>query len=365
MKKFITLCLIAFSVLALNSSLVRAQIVEEQFSLSELDPYVSEYMKPFANAMAVSMSGGWTHTAKVHSTLGFDLTFSVSAAKVPSSDRNFNPQSIADDKYSFTGNSTPTISGDKDDATTSITRNFSTPGAPNLTFDGFNGQNISYGGMFAIQGAIGLPKGTELILRFIPDISKSTNNLIPGDEFGLEKTGMWGVGVKHDIKQWIPVVSKVPFLQISALLTYSKFHTGFSGDAFRIAPEDFDAASSLPTTTWDNQRFDIAMSSFTGNLLIGANIPVFQPYIGVGYNTAKFDGGLVGDYPVIDLVADVGEFEYQVNESESDPIMAEAKVTNFNFQAGARLKLGPIVFHYTFTQQKYSMHTGGIAVTLR
>ena len=109
------------------------------------------------------------------------------------------------------------------------------------------------------------------------------------------------------------------------------------------------------------------MSSFNGSLLIGASIPVFQPFIGVGFNTSKFDGGLLGNYPVIDVVANpTNPTEYmQVNSSESDPLMVEVKETDFNFQAGARLKLGPIVFFYAWTKQTYSMHSGGLAVTLR
>ena len=366
MKKIITLFLVSIVAFSISKSTINAQ---ERMSMSELDPYMSSYMEPFAKAMAVSMSGGWAHTAKVHSTLGFDLTFSISATQVPDAVMSFNPNSIGmSDIYSFNSSTTPTISGSDELTAASISREFSTPLAPDLEVPGFPGVNLSYGGMFAIQGAIGLPKGFELIVRFVPDISTMTNNMIPGDDFGLQETGMWGIGIKHDIKQWIPVVKSVPFLQISGLFTYSKFHTGFSGDAFRIAPEDFEAETDLPSTTWDNQNFAMEMSSLTGSLLVGANIPIFQPYIGLGFNSASFDGGLRGNYPIVDLNVDLTDpsgFVFEVTESETDPINIEANATNFNFQAGARLKLGPIVFHYTMTLQDYMMHSGGIAVTIR
>lgn len=367
MKKIITLILISIVAFSINKTTIKAQAVESM-SLSELDPYMSSYLQPFAKAMAVSMSGGWSHTAKVHSTLGFDITFSTAVAMVPEGDFNFNPQSLNMPNYEFSKSTTPTISADNAVLPADLTRSFNTAGAPDLSMPSFNGQGISFGGMFALQGAIGLPKGTELIVRFVPDISNITNNMIPGDDIGLEETGMWGIGVKHDIKQWIPVVQKVPFLQISGLFTYSKFHTGFVGESFKITPEDFGAASTLPATTWDNQHFSIKMSSLTGSLLVGANIPIFQPYIGIGFNSVSFDGGLRGKYPLVDLVVDINNpaaFDYEVNESETDPINIEAKETSFNFQAGARLKLGFFVLHYTYTIQNYSMHSGGIAFTFR
>jgi hypothetical protein len=315
--------------------------------------------------MATSMSGGWTHTAKVHSTLGFDITFSGSFVQVPSSDKSFKGSSLNMPNYDIDPEATfPNVSGKKVSDLPTMSRKFN-----NTEFNGFNipvlnGGGVGFGGIFAIQAAIGLPKGTELIVRFMPDLSKSANNAL-GDDMSLEKTNMWGLGVKHDIKQWIPAISKVPFLQISGLFSYSRFQTGFAGDLMRMDPDKFDleADPNIPASTWENQKFSVNMSSFTGNLLVGVNIPVFQPYIGVGFNSSKFEAGFKGNYPVIEM--SVEHPDGFVIDSEKDPLTATSKTTNMNFQAGARLKLGFFVFHYTFTAQKYKMHTGGVAFTFR
>ncbi len=364
MKK-ITLSLILACMVVFGGQ-VKAQINEE-LHLSEFDPYMSAYMKPFASAMAVSMSGGWAHTAEVHSLLGFDITFNGTYVKVPSSDYMFNPQELDMPGYTWDRNSTPTISGsDNQDNAAMFTREFNTPGVPPLAVDMLTGMNLNFGGMASLQAAIGLPKGTELIVRYVPNLAKPVNNVLTEvADIELAKTGMWGLGVKHDIKQWIPVVSKVPFLQMSVLMTYSKFNTGFSGDDFRLDPERLNATSTMAASTWDGQKFDLEMSSFTGSLLIGASIPVFQPFIGIGFNNASFEGGFKGNYPVISVSTDNGTDYYQVEEAETDPINLDAKVTNFNFQAGARLKLGFFVFHYQYTMQKYSMHNAGLAFTFR
>ena len=121
------------------------------------------------------------------------------------------------------------------------------------------------------------------------------------------------------------------------------------------------------SSTWSDQKFNMKASSFSGSLLVGANFPVFQPFIGVGLNSAKFESGLYGTYPVIEVVENTSSgVEFQVNNSEKDPLTVTTNETNFNLQTGARLKLGPIVLHYALSlQNAYKMHSFGLAVTIR
>lgn len=358
--------LLAAFMIAFNTS--TAQV--EEFGMGEVDPYFSAYLKPFGQAMATSLSGGWTHTAEVHKTLGFDITFSGSFVKVPTSEYDINTSGLDMPNYQFTSATVPSIAS-KDENPPKMARTFNTAGIDPVEFDAIQGGGVNFGGMFAVQAAIGLPKGTELMVRLMPDISKTANKSFESAnaDIQLEKTNMWGLGVKHDIKQWIPVVSKVPFLQISGLFAYSKFQTGFSGELMRLDPEKFSTATDPNNAElnnpelWDGQKFTTAMSSFTGNLLIGASIPVFQPYIGLGFNSSKFEAGFKGNYPKFQVNLDSSTA--LIHDYEKDPLTSSSKETNFNFQAGARLKLGFFVFHYTFTAQKYKMHTGGIAFTFR
>ncbi len=200
------------------------------------------------------------------------------------------------------------------------------------------------------------------MLRIIPDFSSTVNTIVNSNDFKLSKTGMWGFGVKHDIKQWIPVIKKLPFLEISGMLAYSKFKTGFTSSMLNINPDMFSAETTIEDPkVWDNQRFDINVSSFTGSLLIGASLPVFQPFIGVGFNRGGFNAGFKGNYPVITCTTD----GHTVESYQTDPISIKSNKTQFNFQAGARLKLGPVVFHGQFTRQAYNMYSGGIAFTFR
>jgi hypothetical protein len=362
MKKIFTLSFVAL-VIALSS--LKAQT----FQVSDLNSYINAYTAPFAKSIPVALSGGWAHTAKVHGTLGFDVTLGSSLVFIPTTEGVTKYTDISlPNGFTFTGvnanGDVPTIRGESGGTVPRINYDFGDD-VPTLTFDAFNGIGLGLSAAPYLQFGFGLPKGTELIGRFIPDVSNIANSVLSETaDVSLEKTGLWGIGVKHDIKQWIPVVSKVPFLQISGLVSFTKFYTGFSGGDLAITPTVLGISNgslASNTTLWDNQNFSMKASSFSGSLLVGASIPVFQPFIGLGFNSGKFESGLYGTYPIVE----VEDNDLAINNSEEDPLVVEQKFTNFNFQAGARLKLGPIVFHYAMSMQKYTMHTFGLAVTLR
>lgn len=360
-----------FMAVTLLSTGLKAQT---ELRMSEINPYFDAYLEPFAGAMAVGMGGGWTTTANTHELFGFDITFSGSVVNIPTSDLTFDAGALNMPGINLSGNTSeaPSISASNDLSAPSIGKTVEVPGvgSGDFYFPGIKGLGINKGGSAALQVGFGLPKGTEIMVRFVPDISNSVNNILSSvGEIELSKTGMWGVGVKHDIKQWIPVVKQIPFLQMSAMLTYSSFNSGFSGNDLLFDPERMGATSSLPESTWDNQSFDFKMTSFTGALLIGANIPIFQPYIGLGFNSAKFEGGFNGNFPVLVMdipdVTNPSQIQAVVNEYEENPLNVDFKGTGFNFQAGARVKLGLFILHYTYTASKYSMHTAGLGFTFR
>lgn len=357
------------------------QIVSETFRVSEINPMVDNYFKPISRALATGMGAGWTHTANVHKKLGFDLTFSGTIVMIPSSASSFNTGNIGmSNKYSFTQGSLNTSDGDVVLSPTIRGKNIDAPtihrsvanSSQELAFESIQGPGLRFGMAIGLQAGVGLPFGTEVMVRYVPDFSNLVNTgLSTITNIEMDNMMMWGVGIKHDIKQWIPVISKVPFLEISGMLTYSKFSTGFSGDDLRFDPARFgvtnDEITNPPAaSTWDNQKFSIDMSSFTGSLLVGASIPVFQPFIGVGFNRAKFEGGLKGNYPVFNISANASNDPLTFSiQSEKDPIKITSKTTDFNFIAGARLKLGFFVFHYQFTKQEYQTHSAGVAFTFR
>ena len=378
MRKYIYKFLSIILICTFTISLVNSQVIDEEvasFRLSDIDGYFNSYFNPFATATAASMGGGWYNTAKTHKLVGIDISLvALSIGMVPDADLIVNSADIelgGGLNFSSAGD-VPTFSTVDDitppDLNMQVDYTNSTYGITvneNQTlFTPFKGSGLPFGGLAPnmFQLGIGLPKSTDLKVRFLPAISQM------GVEFK-----MWGVGVQHDIKQWIPVVKEVPILQLSAVIAYSKLSlsTIFSelDESLSFDPAKFEAVSSLPESTWDDQSLGIDISSFIGHALVGINIPVVNPYLGVGFNKYSFDGGLRGSYPVISLRVQGDptgvDVVNTVSTSEADPINIDVSGTMMNLDIGLRIKLAVITLWGQYTVQKYPMATVGLGLSIR
>ncbi len=355
-----------------------SQAVDEEvasFRLSDINGYFDSYFSPFATATAVSMGGGWYNTAKTHKLLGIDISLvSLSIGMVPDEDLIVNSADIelgGGLNFSSTGD-VPTFSAGDDvtppDINMQVDYTNNTYGIDlheNQTlFAPSKGAGLPFGGIAPnmFQLGIGLPKGTDIKVRLLPSIS----------QMGIEFK-MWGFGVQHDIKQWIPGVKDVPILQLSAVIAYSKLSlsANFSeiDESLTFNPAKFEAVSSLPEATWSDQSLGIDMSSLIGHLLVGINIPVVNPYLGVGFNKYSFDGGLRGSYPVISLRVQGDptgvDVVNTIAESEPDPINIDVSGNMMNLDVGLRIKLAVITLWGQYTVQKYPVATVGLGLSIR
>ncbi len=125
------------------------------------------------------------------------------------------------------------------------------------------------------------------MVRYMPNISSRGNEI-----------GFWGIGGKHDIKQWIPGLKKLPALQLSVMYGYTKLHANID---INITPDEI-GAGGLPGSTssaWDNQWMTIITQSHTANLIVSGNFPVICVYGAVGFVSSKTNLKLEGDYPTV------------------------------------------------------------------
>ena len=51
--------------------------------LEDAQKLMKAYITPWANALGASMTGGWYNTAKVHKSLGFDISVTFNMGFVP------------------------------------------------------------------------------------------------------------------------------------------------------------------------------------------------------------------------------------------------------------------------------------------
>ncbi|HZY80762.1 MAG TPA: DUF6588 family protein [Cyclobacteriaceae bacterium] len=301
--------------------------------------YLAEgYISPLMKSIGYGMNAGWYNTAKTHSFPGFDLTLSINPAFAPASDKSFTVdnsklQSVylkrdlsGNEPSAATGTGNlPTIFGERRSMLLGPKPNptdASFPAAPGVGLTFFPTPTINLG--------IGLPKGFDLKVRYVPTLNfgKITKDKLIG-EFGL-----FGIGIMHDFKQYIPGIKALPF-DMSVFVGYTslKFSVGLD----KSQPARMAELTSTATTV---------------QALISKKLSVLTGYAGIGYNMATTKFALKGNYSFTD-------------GAKTDPFTTEAKSNGVRATVGLRLKLGPITLHGDYTLQKYNAVSAGFGIAVR
>ncbi|WP_439184701.1 DUF6588 family protein [Carboxylicivirga taeanensis] len=322
MKKVRTILSVA---LIATSSLVygQGQIVDFlKAGKADANTLAKAYLMPYGEMLGVNLNSGWYNSAKVHKLGGFDFTITASYTTAPGSKKSFDPNTLSLNTVQPAKDGlAPTMAGSDNQ---SMAFNDKITNSEVFTIEGANA-DIFITPM--VQAAVGLPFHTEIMGRFMPKVGYG--------DFG--EAGLWGLGIKHEIKEYIPFVKRVPFLEASVLAAY----TDFSADLGVI--QDNAYPGKLETTS----------GAFTSRLLIGANIPVLSFYTGIGYGTATSNFDLKGTF-------DVGP------EGElPDPVTLEYTTNGFDFNAGMHIRLGIFSIHGDYSLGEYAVITGGVGINFR
>ncbi len=317
------------------------------------------YLTPYANALGADLSGGWYNTAKPHKLGGFDITFTFNMALVPSQDKTFDLSTLGlTGQYDQANSLAPTVAGKKEAGPQiSYYQEVNGTNYPVASFNTPKGTGVGFIPTPMVQLGVGLIKGTEIIGRFMPTVDVANSG---------SSVGLWGIGLKHSLKQWIPAINRIPILNLSLMGGYTKLKTN---SELTVLPGDI----GLPDNTtadvnFDNQTMGLEVSSLTVNLLVSANLPVISFYGGVGISSTNMSLALKGDYPM--GTVSNGQPEVNDNSVITDPLNITIKntdgsTTNPRLNAGLRLKLGVITIHGDYTYANYSVVTAGLGVSLR
>ena len=299
---------------------------------------ISAYVNPFMNSLSLGLNQGWYNTAAPHKIAGVDLTITANAMTIPKSDLFFDVNKLGLQVVDLEQSSpnypyAPTIFGpDKaptfsyTDEETGIKETYTGPGGIDLEQElGKNWVPVPMANL-----GFGLPKGTDLKLRFTPTIDL-------GDDSSLK---VFGFGVMHDIKQWIPGIKLLPF-DLSGFFGYTKFKM-----------ESYFDKDANP-----DQRGLFEVNATTIQGLVSKKFSVLTLYGGVGYNIARSNLAMKGTY-------DINE-DGEVGPNELDPLDLRFSASGFRTTAGMRLKLAVLTLHADYTLQKYKCLTVGLGISVR
>lgn len=334
--------ILLFAWVALPVALMAQQDQIDQLikgSKEDANYLVQGYISPLLKSVTYGLNQGWYNTAKPHKFPGADVTLSVSMVTIPTSDYFFNVdnsklknlnQVDPGDKITPITKQVPTFFGP--DQTPYY--NFKNGGVPSplssTAFSGTPGTDLK--GKYGVKSlpipianiGIGLPKGFDLKVRYVPQIDIGS-----GSKFGL-----FGLGLMHDVKQYIPGIKNLPF-DLSAFVGYTSMKTDVV----------FDAAKN------QHGQFNVSATTIQG--LISKKIAVLTLYGGLGYNMGTAKLKMTGTY-------DLGN-----GSSISDPVNISVSSSGPRLTTGLRLKLAVFTFSGDYTVQKYNTLTVGFGISVR
>jgi len=326
--------------------------------------YMQNYMEPAILSFANGLANGWVNTAKTHKILGLDLTFSLNLATVPDEALTFAYSAYSWQNLKLASGSDgnlPTLVGGSTDnqlfmevgatITDPSTGNSVTYTSETGNFDAAEGIDISripFAGVPTptLQLGIGLMKNTDLKIRYVPTIS--TDDI----EFS-----MFGIGVMHDIKQWIPGLKLVP-IDIAGFFGTTSMNAKIEYEIEQpeLSPGVPDPDEVFYTDGSGSTEFKV--SSTTIQILASKKLSFFTPYVAVGYNIVSSSLDVKGKYIYTN---DLG-----VPLEITDPVSLEfGGGSSPRATIGAQLKLLVLTIHADYTLQKYNTFTAGIGISIR
>ncbi len=279
------------------------------------------YTSPLPTGLSTALNSGWTTGAAPTKKLGFSAQFRLAFAAVPSSGTTFDARTLDLEDAVVTGESSNTIAGGSGDGQriSDLSNSYS------FTLPGGTGVDIVPAAM--IQGNVGLIKGTDITVRYIPETDI-------GDYGSIS---VIGAGIKHGLNQWLPGGKLLP-VDLSIMAAFSQ--------------TDLNATISSSAEQFVNTTTD----TFVFNALVGKKLPFISAYAGVGFQTGSFSLEMLGDYDV----------DGNGTTDFTDPVsFTSDSDAAIHALAGAQFKLAIFRIYAEVTVAEYTTYNAGIGIGLR
>ena len=280
---------------------------------------IEAYFTPMTGSFGSGLNSGWYNTAKPHSLGGFDLTFTLNTVVIPGSAKTFNIVDAGGTTFTSAETEASTIFGSSD-ATTMKYFNEST--GSDVDFEMPGGLKTPAVPLPMIQAGIGLIKNTAIDIRYMPMLNV-------GDNINVN---LFGVGLKHDLLQWIPGIGDALPISLSLQGGYTSLNT-----ELEIA----------------EQKVSLKTKATTINLVASKKLLMITGYIGLGYNSATTTFATDANF-------DLGGIQFD----EKIKVDFESN-KNLRTNIGLRLNMTVVTIQADYTFAEYPTATLGLGVSLR
>ena len=282
------------------------------------------YLSPLPNGIITGLNSGWTTKAKPTKSLGFSLQLRASFATVPTVEQMFDANTIGLEGISVSPGKSSTIAGENING-----QILTLPDNSTLTLP--SGINFPYVPTPMVQANLGLFLGTDVTIRYVPEVDLQ--------DYG--SVDLVGVGIKHDLNQWIPGGKLLP-IDLTIMAAYTQFNMSID--------LEFNQGAQ-------GQRVESATQSIVTNFLIGKTIPLLSAYAGIGYQLGDFELNMLGDYIIGSGVR---------QSTLTDPVSyTQSYNGGIHLIAGAQIKLALFRLFAEVTTAEYTTFNGGIGIGLR
>jgi hypothetical protein len=323
---------------------------------------LNAYLAPFGETFGINMNSGWYNTGQPLKPGRFELRVNVPLSMAGEERQYYNISQLGlSSGWQYERDQQSTMFGPDGDQGT--LRKTIGSGSSSYTIEMPLPPGLGYA--FSpippsVQFSLGLFKGTELIGRFIPKRSFS----IP--DYGDANINSWGLGVKHSIKQWIPVLNKIPF-DLSVLAAYSKMNMGYDLESsiLPVTREQSSRAinsdgSAYSESTYRDQGMAFNTSAWNVNLIISKKLSIFTPYAGIRYGNSSSNLTMTGVYGYVDRIDNAQRIV--VENLDKDEFSLNMPFTQVSANAGFRLKLAIMTLYGEANFGKYTTYTAGIGL---
>jgi hypothetical protein len=298
-----------------------------QAGLDDAALLTNAYLAPAAAGFGAGLNTGWVGAARPLKRFGFSVRVGAALAAIPGGDQRFTV-SDADLELVTLANpgigSSPTVGGGDGDATYVL----DLPGGLGQV-EMPQGTGLPYAPAPVVQGSVGIGFGTELMVRFVPQIDAI-------DEYG--SVDLLGFGAKYDLSD--ALLKKLP-INLTLMANYTSL----------------DIEANLD----EGQQLEWSNTAWSLNVLAGKTFSVLSLYAGGGLESSSSDVAFKGTYDVT-----VETPQGPRTEQLTDPFDLSFDGRNtLRGVAGLRLRLTPLALYAEGTLATYSSLTVGAGLSFR